>query len=238
MLVKILSAPPTPAELRVPTEHKYTLLRYLSSQRAVKVLMLLCLGPNCYTGTMAAQGVDHTAVDFNRLKSLLEAAKADDASLFNAIVNTPFEENKVETAFLFLGIIVLLFVNKETGNIDRVALSNTELAKNTTNVSYVPFSEIKIPLDNKDNIIARAIQSGEPQDTTDWKFLFTPALTSQQARLNQASGGIAYSAVYPLKARGGGAMIFSFFQYPDFIGEEQHNFMRQYARVVEESLNS
>ena len=183
---------------------------------------------------MAVESAQPT-IDYDVLTQALRGA-ADDAELFRLIVNTPFDTHRVQTAFLFLGIVVLLFVNKETGNIDRVALSNTELAKNTTDVSYVPFEEIKIPVDHSENIIARAIQTGEPQDTTDWKFLFTPALTSQQARINQASGGIAYSAVYPLKARDGGAMIFSFFQYPENLGDEQHAFMKRYAEIVSRAL--
>lgn len=178
---------------------------------------------------------DEPKLDYAELQRTLEAVQGGDGELFHAIVNTPFE-HPVETAFLFLGIIVLLIVNKETGNIDRVALSNTELAKNTTDVSYVPFSEIKIPADDPENIIAKAIRSGEPQDTTDWKFLFTPALTADQARLNQASGGIAYSAVYPLQCRNGGAMIFSYFQYMHNIGEAQRAFMKSYSELVAKRL--
>lgn len=161
----------------------------------------------------------------------------DDKALFQAIVNTPFTNLKMETAFLFLGICVLLQVNKKTGAIDRVALSNTELAKNTTKVSSVPFHEIKSTLTHDENIIARAIKTGQPQDTTDWKFLFAPALTAEQARINQASGGIAYSAVYPLKSRDGGAIIFSYFQYLSEIGEPQHEFMRTYAAFVDKYLH-
>lgn len=174
-------------------------------------------------------------MDYDKLTTML-AESTDDQALYKAIVNAPFTF-RVETAHLFLGIVVLLMVNKKTGLIDRVALSNTELAKNTTEVSMVPFNEIKIPADHHENIIARAIQTGEPQDTIDWKFLFVPALTPEHARLNQASGGIAYSAVYPLKARYGGAMIFSYFQYLDNIGDLQHEFMKRYSQIVESRLN-
>ena len=105
------------------------------------------------------------------------------------------------------------------------------------NVSYVKFEEIKIPADyHNGNIIAKAIQTGKPQDTTDWKFLFEPALTPEQARINQASAGIAYSAVYPFTARGGGAMIFSYYQYASEIGEPQRKFMSEYIKLVEQKL--
>lgn len=168
-------------------------------------------------------------LDCAQLKKSLDSA--DDSDLYARIVNGPFD-HKVETAFLFLGIIVLTLVNPETGIIDRVALSDTELAKNTTEVSLVPFDEIKIPVSHAENIISKAIQTGIPQDTTDWKFLFMPALTAEQARINQASGGIAYSAVYPLAIPTGGALIFSYYQYSHDIGEQQRDFMERYAELV------
>lgn len=173
-------------------------------------------------------------IDFDRLRQTLSETPGD--KLFVALVNTPFQVNKIETAFLFLGIIVLLKVDREEGVINRIALSDTELASRTTQVSSVPFSDIKIPLDHSENIIAKAIQTGKPQDTTDWKFLFEPALKPDQARINQASAGIAYSAVYPLKERDGGALIFSFYQYPQEIGSSQEKFMQRYTALVDKIL--
>lgn len=170
-----------------------------------------------------------------KIESIFDEAQ-NDAELFSAIVNTPFRTLRLETAFLFLGIVVLLQVDKKTGLIDRIALSNTELAQNTTDVSVIPFNEIKIPVDHDENIISRAIQTGALQDTTDWKFLFEPAMSPEQARLNQASGGIAYSAVSPLPARDGGALIFSYFQYQSEIGKPQHDFMDMYSKVVNKYL--
>lgn len=171
-----------------------------------------------------------------KLENAFNAVRAD-ADLFTSVVNAPFIQMHVETTLMFLGIIVLLQVDKDAGMIDRVALSNTELAKNTTDVSYVPFNKIRIPLDHSENIISRAVRTGEPQDTTDWKFLFEPALTPEQARINQASGGIAYSKVHPLSSRDGGALIFSYFQYPSEIGAPQHNFMREYAALIDKKLS-
>lgn len=183
---------------------------------------------------MADAKTNYKGLDYDRMGAMLNAAK-DDVALFAAIVNTPFEF-KAETAFLFLGITVLLQVNKKTGMIDRIALSNTDLAKSTISVTSVPFNEIKIPLDSQENIIAQAIRSGQPHDTTDWNFIFTPALTAEEARINQASAGIAYSAVYPLKSRDGGAIIFSYFQYEHNIGEAQREFMQRYVVLADKAL--
>lgn len=174
-------------------------------------------------------------IDIQKLEELLQSGKVSDKELFKLIVDAPFTY-RVETALMFLGIVVLLLVDKKSGQVDRVALSDTEFAKNTTNVSVVPFKEIKIPLTYRKNIIAEAIVSGKPQDTTDWKYLFAPAMNPAQARINQASAGIAYSAVYPFSAREGGALIFSYFQYAGQIGDIQKSFMEKYVNIVNKRL--
>lgn len=181
--------------------------------------------------------IDLSVFDYPAMKALIATADSD-AVRNKLIVDAPFKY-KVATTFLFLGIIVLLFVDEDGKYVNRVALSNTELAKNTTEVSYVPFKEIKIPVDHPENIISVAIRTGKPQDTTDWKYLFEPALTPDQARLNQASGGIAYSAVYPLtNVKQGAAMIFSYFQYQQHIGSPQHDFMDKYSTIVNDFLTA
>lgn len=170
-------------------------------------------------------------MDYTKLRTSINTVTSR-PELYQTIVNAPFAY-KVETAFMFLGIIVLLIVNEETGMIDRVALSNTELAQNTTTVSVKPFHDIKIPVDSADNIIATAIKTNAPQETTDWMHLFTPALTADEARLNQASGGIAYSAVYPLKdSKHGAAMIFSYYQYSNEIDINRRAFMNEYSKMI------
>lgn len=177
---------------------------------------------------------DATAFDYQALAATLQASKDDDL-LFQTIVDAPFV-NPVPAALIFLGIVVLLQVDKKHQTISRVALSQTELARRTTEVSTVRFYDIKIPLKHTENIIAHAIASGKPSDTTDWKFLFEPAMSAEQARINQASAGIAYSAVYPLKSRHGGALIFSYFQYEHEIGTKQVEFMQSYTKLVDQAL--
>jgi hypothetical protein len=177
-----------------------------------------------------------TDFDYKALEQKLQSA-ASDEELFDAVVNAPFI-NPLPAVLIFLGIVVLLQVNQETGTIDRVALSKTEQARATTDVSAKPFNEIKIPIDYLENIIADAIHGGQPQDTTDWKFLFNPVLSSQQARLNQANAGIAHSIVYPLKSRGGGALIFSYYQYRSEMEDgKAEAFMKRYSDLVEAALN-
>jgi hypothetical protein len=173
-------------------------------------------------------------MDFSDLEKTLQAATSE-LSLFKAIVNAPFMQLP-PAAFLFLGIMVLVQANPKTGMVDRVALSNTELAKNTTDVSVVPFEDIKIPLKDEENILSQTIRKQKPHDTTDWRYLFTPAMEAEEARMNQASGGIAYSAVYPLASRDGGALIFSYYQYLQNIGDGQKDFMQRYSKLADKYL--
>ena len=177
-----------------------------------------------------------STLDYTHLERELTGLKTRSA-LYRAIVDTPFTY-KVDMARLHLGIIVLLLANKKTGMIDRVALSNTELAKGTTDISVKKFEDIKIPADHPENYIARAIRTKKPQFTTDWQYLFVPALTPEDARFNQAGGGIACSSVYPLTDGVDGALIFSYFQYPEQMGDAQEVFMKTYAVLVSRQLSA
>ena len=172
---------------------------------------------------------------FTHMEHLL-ADTANDRELFDVIVNAPFH-NKLHTTNLDLGIVVLLMVNKKGGTIDRIALSDTEPARWAVKMTPVPFHEIKVPAGNKSNLIGKAIKTKQYQKTTDWKFLFTPALTAEAARFNQAGAGIACSYVYPLVgARDGGAMIFSFYQPPDNIKKNHRDFMKDYSEMTAKAL--
>lgn len=172
----------------------------------------------------------------NRLSEILSVAD-NDAQLFEQIVNAPFHDMVTATQ-LDLGIVVFLQVNKQSRTIDRVALSNTEAATGAVRMSEKPFHEIKIPLDHPKNAIARAITTGAPQFVSDWKYLFIPALDARAARFNQAGAGIEFSAVFPLKARDGGALIFSYFQVNHNIRHEHHEFMQTYIDVVNRRLQA
>jgi hypothetical protein len=176
--------------------------------------------------------------DYRALEALLADARTA-PKLHQTIVNAPFEF-RAATAFIFLGIVVLLLVDEKTGTIDRIALSDTVHADATQEVSAKPFSDIRIPLDESENLIARVVRSGKPDGTGDWSGLFAPELTPEQARINQASGGIGYSAVYPLSAGGKrkGAMIFSYYQYPEAIAEAQTQFMQTYTALVSQRLSA
>jgi hypothetical protein len=175
-------------------------------------------------------------IPISEIRSAL--ASADSKTLATAIVNAPFKY-RADMVLMGIGIVVLLIADKKCGQIHRIALSNTDLAAGTTRISSKKFEEIKVPIDDKQNIIAKTIRTQEPQMTDDWKYLFTPALSPDQARLNQAGGGIACSYVYPLSFNGeSGALIFSFFKGPEQIGRTETDFMAGYSAAVSEKLEN
>lgn len=170
------------------------------------------------------------------IDSKLAKAKTVD-ELYSLIVNAPFLY-KPEMANLFLGIIVVLKYNLKSGKIERKALSSTEFADNTVKVSKLPFSSIEIPIDDKENVIAKTIKSGRVSHTTDWKYLFHPIMDEKSARINQASGGIATSFVYPLTTTPKHALIFSFYQYIQDIEKPHKAFMKEYSAIVTKHLDN
>jgi hypothetical protein len=170
---------------------------------------------------------------FNRLENTLSLAKSS-SSLYKAIVNAPFN-SKINVTKLGLGIIVLLLVNESKQVIERTALSTTYHAAGAVKASEKPFKAIKIPLHYPDNLIAKAIDTGKPQATSDWQYLFVPVLTKEQARYNQDGASIACSEVWPLSAGSGGALIFSYYNPAPL--KERREFMQQYVELVNNHLS-
>ncbi len=170
---------------------------------------------------------------YTMLKKYIQNSKTLE-ELYKNIVNGPFQDKLLST-IIDLGIVVLLLVDDKK-KIKRVALSDTEQAQGAVKVSAKPFHEIQIPLSSKQNIIAQAINQKELRITEDWNDLFTPALSSSSARLNQSAASIETSLVQPLSVTLGGAMIFSFYQPLNSIGDEHRYFTKHYAELVSARL--
>ncbi len=167
------------------------------------------------------------------------AQHTDPIDLYNAVVNLPFG-NVLHATTLGLGIVVLLLANEKLGTLDRIALSNTELAQGAVRMTSKPFHEIKIPLDYHENILVAALDTNLPQQTEDWATMFAPELSPKEARFNQAGAGIDCSIIYPLKTETTpapfGAMIFSYFQPLQKIDDSHHAFMRDYSALAARAL--
>lgn len=175
---------------------------------------------------------------FKQLKDLLTSPKHATKSpqaFYQVIVDAPFTD-PLSATYLNLGIVVLLLVDEKGKVINRVALSNTVHAAGAVRTSEKHFNEIKIPLKENKNIISKAIKTGIATHTEDWKDLFTPALSPQSARFNQAGAGIACSIVEPFKfGNYGAALIFSFFKIPSNSARTL-KFTRVYSDMVSEAL--
>lgn len=184
------------------------------------------------TQTDTSKASEGIPIDWPQVEAVLKQARTDN-TLQHAVVNTPFTD-KLLMAQLGLGIIVLLLVDEDEKCIRRVALSDTFPAQGAVTMSAKKFEEITIPLNHDENIIAKAISKGTHQQTADWHYLFTPELTAEQARFNQAGAGIASSVVYPLDKKG--ALIFSYYMLPSKIGPDQHAFMQTYGSLVNKVL--
>jgi hypothetical protein len=172
----------------------------------------------------------------HELKKLLSGANTKD-ELYSTIVNAPFSTH-LKGQPLGLSIVVFLLVNKKRKTIQRIALSDTEAAKGALEYSVKKFHEIEIPLNDKNNTIVQVVKNSNPETVTDWEFLFTPALTAEEARFNQAGAGIATSVVYPLNnVSDGGAIIFSYVLPSANITKQYHNFMHKYVELVGKALS-
>lgn len=174
------------------------------------------------------------SLPLQELRETLKKTPAGD--LTRVIVDAPFMY-KSDMVLMGIGIVVLLIGNRKDKTLHRVSICNTDLANQTLTISLKKFEDIRIPFSCKENILIQAIDSHEPKMTNDWKYLFIPELSPEQARLNQAGGGIACSFAYPLYfGDDTGAMIFSYFKEPLEIGADERSFMREYAAIVSKRL--
>lgn len=173
---------------------------------------------------------------FAELTKYLDGAKSKE-DLYHRIVNAPFADPR-RTTTLGLGVLTLCLANNRAGTVDRIAMSDTDMAQGARDITVKPFDDLIVPIDYKGNIVVEAIRSGHYQQTSDWYYLLTPVLKPEDARMNQAGAAIACSFVYPLiKTNPKGGIIFHYFITMDKISNDHHNFMFRYIKIVSQALN-
>ncbi len=183
---------------------------------------------------MAIPAPDAPIIAYDELERKLRSAKSK-PELFRAVANLPFEY-KLETALLFLGLISFFIADKEAGEVKLAAVSDTEYYRAAVeNYNFDP-KNYRISLDDPANSIAKTIKTSKPQKTNDWANLRRPGVPSKYPRANQANSGIANNAVYPLDIPGGGALLYSYYQYGEDMGKPQEEFMSKYAALVSKAL--
>jgi hypothetical protein len=159
-------------------------------------------------------------------------------TLYHQVVEAPFRDNTT-AVLLSLGFICLYIVNPKNQDIRLKAVSETEIYR--LSVEGIDFNPSKYHLSfdkNKNNTIVRAISSNKPTSTSDWRTLNSGQNTTSTVRLNQASGGIGCTVIYPLTGATKGALMFNYYQYPDEIHKGQHRFMKRYTQIVSRSLDT
>lgn len=173
-------------------------------------------------------------IDYKHLAS--EISKSAPKRVYSAIANAPYAD-KVGMAFLFLGFICIYIVDEKTNKIFLKGVSDTE--EYHLAVKDFKFKPSNYHLDfdkNKDNQIVQAIAQNTPQQTGDWTTLNRGKTSKATVRLNQASSGIATSIIYPLNSKIRGALMYSYYQYPEMIGNPQQLFMERYTELVSACL--
>lgn len=155
---------------------------------------------------------------------------------FKEVVQKICDGLLTELGYLDLGykIIVLTLIDEEKQLLKRVALSQTSQASSAQRVSKIPFHEIDIPLSEKSNTLIACIDSTEPMSTTDWKSLFNPILSAEEARTNQTAAGITCSMVYPLIVRDKaiGAVIFSMTKPEAEVSDTERELLTGFCDIV------
>ena len=156
---------------------------------------------------------------------------------FKDVIQKIVDSVLTELGYLKLGyrIIVLALVDKETQELKRVSISQTEEAKRALEVTPVPFEEIVIPLSAKANFCIRAMIEKKPLVTNDWKEILCPPYgTPEAARQVQGIVGIKTSMVYPVTYRNEvqGIIIFSMVKDEAEVSEEEKDLIRGFTDVV------
>jgi hypothetical protein len=154
---------------------------------------------------------------------------------YQSLVDAPF--TTFAPVSIDLGAIVLIFKNDATQTFDRIALSRTEPAAGAVRASNKPFRNIRIPFHTKDNAIVEAYETGNKQVVTDWKYLFNPELSTEEARDNQRGAGVQTSVVQPFSGSNvDGALIFSFLCPETALTEEHIDFIDTFQLLIEHFL--
>lgn len=155
---------------------------------------------------------------------------------FDQVVQKVTDDLLVELGYLNLGyrIIVLTLVNKEKGTLERISLSQTDEAKKAQEASAIPFHQIAIPLDYKDNLLIKTLNEVQPHTTSHWPEIFRPILTDEQALANQSASGIKTSMLYPIivQDKAIGVMIFSVIKSEFEVDEDEKELIRGFSDIV------
>lgn len=155
---------------------------------------------------------------------------------YNEVVQRICDGLLTELDYLKLGyrIIVLTLIDHDKKVLKRISLSQTEEAAKAQSASAIPFHQIDIPLDAKDNLLIKTIETGQPHFTHHWPDIFRPTLTDEQAIANQTAANIKTSMLYPVfvNQKVIGAVIFSLIREDADISQEEKDLIFGFCDIV------
>jgi len=186
---------------------------------------------------MAVPTARQSQMNFRELRRVLEESRSN-KDVYQAIVDKPFSQT-VAAAELFLGFMCVFIGNPKKKQVKLMSSSDNDFYHQSIQGYNFDSKNYHLSyLSDSDNDIVKAILTGKPQFSDDWKSYTRRTSDPEQARLNQANGGIAVNAVYPLDIENGGALLFCFFNYQDSLGSAQKQFMKKYSHLVGEVLQA
>lgn len=141
-----------------------------------------------------------------------------------------------ELGYLNLGyrIIVLSLYREDQKSLQRISLSQTSQAQAAVQASTIPFHDILIPIDAKENYCVKAFVEQKHYITHDWKDLLSPPLKPEDARTNQKAAGIKASMIFPVVVKGKsvGTVIFSMVKDYSEVSEMEFDLIKGFTDIV------
>ncbi len=131
-------------------------------------------------------------------------------------------------------VVILALVNPSEDNLQIVALSKTPEAQQLVRQTQIPFMEIQIPLSDSSNLVSQTCRDQHFNLTSDWSQIFSPTLSSDNARQAQQAGSIQTTTLVPVIAKGKslGVIIFGVAKPQEMVSEEEKDLMQGFTDVV------
>lgn len=193
-----------------------------------RLVVILLFMPESYQ--TAPQSVQTLSSLWRLEKIILDSLNLGD------VVQKIVDSVLIELGYLNLGyrIVVLGLIDKDANAFKRVSISQTEEAKKALEILPIPFHEIVIPLDSKENYCIKAIENKEVQITNDWADILVPVYSVEDARKIQEAIGIKTSMVFPVIYRdmARGMLIFSMVKSYEEVSEEEKDLIRGFTDIV------
>ena len=137
-------------------------------------------------------------------------------------------------------VIVLTLLDQQRGVLKRIAISETKAAKKFLNASPIPFQNIEIPLNARENLSVKAIEDKEAKITSQVADVLYPALSRQWVENFQKQLGIKTSIVFPVTAKDKvlGALIFSLNKEKSSMKQEEWTILESFVGSVGIALDN